>query len=248
MTRKELYSVAMMLVGLAAILHLAHYLVFHDLHHTIIYMVGDVAFLPIDILVLALIVERTLKRRELAAKSHKMNMVIGAFFSETGLPLLGLLDRFLPDDSPVYAHLAFDQTWSEADLIKAHKSVHQLKLDVWVDADGLKAVRQMLSTDKAFMLGLLQNPTLLEHESFTECLWSVFHLLEELSARPSMMAPLPDSDIKHLSRDVQRAYVALLGEWVRYMAHLKSDYPYLYSFAARTNPFGPHRDAIVTEG
>jgi hypothetical protein len=26
-------------------------------------------------------------------------------------------------------------------------------------------------------------------------------------------------------------------EWVEYMKHLKNEYPYLFSFAMRTNPF-----------
>ena len=40
-----------------------------------------------------------------------------------------------------------------------------------------------------------------------------------------------------------RAYGRLLGEYLLYVRHLKADYPYLYSFAARTNPFDP--DAVV---
>jgi len=31
------------------------------------------------------------------------------------------------------------------------------------------------------LLGLLGNPNLLEHDSFTDLLWAVFHLMEELS-------------------------------------------------------------------
>ena len=34
-----------------------------------------------------------------------------------------------------------------------------------------------------------------------------------------------------------RAYERLLSEWLGYLKHLKAQYPYLYSFAVRTNPF-----------
>ena len=38
---------------------------------------------------------------------------------------------------------------------------------------------------------------------------------------------------------MQRGYVLLIKEWLAYMAHLKTSYPYLFSLALRTNPFDP---------
>jgi len=94
------------------------------------------------------------------------------------------------------------------------------------------------------MLRLLENPNLLEHDSFTHLLWAVFHLTEELSNRRSVK-DLPDSDYEHLSGDIKRAYVLLLSEWLDYMRHLKRNYPYLFSLAMRTNPFDPAASPIV---
>lgn len=69
--------------------------------------------------------------------------------------------------------------------------------------------------------------------------WAVFHLTEELEARADL-AHLPASDREHLAGDVRRAYVILISEWLRYMKHLKKEYPYLFSLAVRTNPFDEH--------
>ncbi|MDD4202454.1 MAG: hypothetical protein PHQ52_03215 [Candidatus Omnitrophica bacterium] len=44
-------------------------------------------------------------------------------------------------------------------------------------------------------------------------------------------------DKEHIKIDLARAYKALIKEWVFYMEHLSKDYPYLYSFAVRKNPF-----------
>jgi hypothetical protein len=44
-----------------------------------------------------------------------------------------------------------------------------------------------------------------------------------------------------------RAYGRLLSEWLRYVEHLKGQYPYLYSFAVRTNPFDPAAHVGVDE-
>lgn len=85
---------------------------------------------------------------------------------------------------------------------------------------------------------LLANPNLLEHNSFTELLWAVLHLTEELGCRSDMNC-LPESDVEHLLGDVQRAFKAVLLEWLNYMQHLREEYPYLFSLAVRTNPFDP---------
>ena len=43
-----------------------------------------------------------------------------------------------------------------------------------------------------------------------------------------------------------RAYGRLLGEWLSYIRHLKADYPYLFSFAVRMNPFDPEAQIEVS--
>ena len=86
------------------------------------------------------------------------------------------------------------------------------------------------------MLRLLENPNLMEHERFTDLLWAVLHLEEELEARTSL-ADLSPADEAHLELDVRRAYNALMAEWLLYVEHLKADYPYLFSLVVRMHPF-----------
>ena len=88
------------------------------------------------------------------------------------------------------------------------------------------------------LLRLLENPMLLENEAFSDLLWSAFHLEQELSARKALQAS-PPSDLDHLAGDTERVYTHLLTQWLEYMIHLKHDYPFLFSFAARTNPLRP---------
>ena len=103
----------------------------------------------------------------------------------------------------------------------------------------LEDLQRFLIGKRNFLLGLLENPNLLEHESFTELLWAVFHLTDELAHRKNLKQ-IPDTDYEHLSGDMKRAYVLLIFEWLAYIKHLKSDYPYLFSLAIRTNPFDPN--------
>jgi hypothetical protein len=102
----------------------------------------------------------------------------------------------------------------------------------------------MMTVQRSFLLGLLENQNLLEHEEFTELLWATFHLLEELTYRQDF-SRLPKSDVTHLVGDMNHAYVLLICQWVTYMQHLKKSYPYLFSFALRTNPFDKNANIEV---
>jgi len=100
-------------------------------------------------------------------------------------------------------------------------------------------------SQRNFILRLLENPNLLEHESFTDLLWAVSHIIEELEAR-SDLRNLAKGDVAHLENDIKRAYSIIVREWLDYMKHLNSKYPYLYSLSVRTNLFNPNAKAEIS--
>jgi len=104
-------------------------------------------------------------------------------------------------------------------------------------------LKNFLKSKREFLLRLL-DPNILEHETFTNLLWAVFHLTEELLYREDL-AGLPDSDYEHLSNDIIRIYKILFDEWLRYVEHLRREYPYLFSLVLRTNPFNPEASVVV---
>lgn len=85
---------------------------------------------------------------------------------------------------------------------------------------------------------------LLEHANFTDLLWAVLHLTEELTARPDLNE-LPQADIEHIYGDINRAFGRLISEGLIYLKHLRSEYPFLYSLAIRINPFNPAASAVI---
>lgn len=246
MTRRELMIVAAALVAAAALLHFTHYLIFHDAHHVFIYMFGDIAFLPIEILVISLVVDRVLGEREREAIRHKMNMVVGTFFNAVGRPLLERLPGLLANADEVLPRLALAPEWTAEQIRAARAGARGLRLKTRPTIEDLEALHELLSGERDFILRLLENPILLERDEFTELLWAISHVEEELGARGDLRH-LPESDLHHLSGDVNRLYDHLLREWLDYMAHLNTRYPFLYSFAARTNPLRADRDVIVRE-
>lgn len=234
----------LILIVLSAIFYFIHYLVFHDPHHIFIYLLGDIAFVPIEVLLVTLIIHKMLSAREKRALLHKMNMVIGTFFNEVGRELIQNLSAFNPYIDTLNQDFKHMKEWSESKFDQIHN--HLKKSDYTIESrkDDLKHLKQYLMGKREFLLRLLANPNLLEHDSFTNLLWAVFHLTDELAHRDKI-SRLPDSDLKHLAGDIKRVYILLISEWLDYMHHLKDHYPYLFSLAVRTNPFDYDASPVV---
>jgi hypothetical protein len=230
---------------LSAILYLIHYSIFRDSHHIFLYLIGDIAFLPVQVLLVTLIIDQLLSIREKRAMLKKMNMVIGSFFSEVGTQLLKSFSDFASHEDQIKKDLFENNDWSNKAFSNINKHLKGYDYRVESQKGDLEGLKNFLLEKRAFLLGLLENPNLLEHESFTELLWAVFHLTEELAFRIDLKQ-LPKTDVQHLSGDIRRAYVLLISEWLAYMKHLRDSYPYLFSLAARMNPFDPHASPIVS--
>lgn len=232
------------LVLLSVFLYIFHYAIFRDPHHIFIYLLGDLAFLPIEVLFVTLIIDRVLEEREKRSRMKKLNMVIGAFFSEMGSQLLMHLSGFDLNCSAIRDCLLLGPEWKQEDFEMAGSSMGQHDCMIGRNDEELDDLRGFLLSRRQFLLTLLENPSLLEHETFTDLLWAVFHLTEELKYR-TMLDQLPEMDHEHLCGDIARAYSLLVREWLTYMKHLKNDYPYLYSLAVRMNPFNPESSPII---
>lgn len=232
------------MIVLSAAVYFVHYLIFRDAHHIFIYLIGDIGFVFIEVLLVTLIIHQLLSMREKRAKLNKLNMVIGAFFSEAGTKLLELFSAFDPRAEQTGKDLVMTADWSRKDFFATSKRMKGYDYAVEPREGDLSGLRDFLVGKRKFFVRLLENPNLLEHESFTDLLWAVFHLSEELEKREDLSG-LPDTDYQHLAGDIKRAYGQLVSEWLSYMEHLKDNYPYLFSLAVRTNPFNPEARVVV---
>jgi len=232
------------LILLSIFFYLIHYAIFRDPHHIFIYLIGDVAFVFTEVLLVTLIIHQLLNVREKRARLEKLNMVIGAFFSEVGTRLITYFSDFDPKLDKIREELIVTTGWSEQDFSSVSKRLKNYDYEVEIQKVELEYLGGFLMEKRDFLLRLLENPNLLEHESFTELLRAVFHLTEELQSRESI-SQLPDTDYDHLSGDIKRAYILLVHQWVDYMKHLKDNYPYLFSLAMRTNPFDQSASPVV---
>jgi hypothetical protein len=236
--------VALLLILASALSYALHYLIFHDPHHIFLYMIGDFGFLFLDVLLVLLIIERLLSGREKKAMLQKLNMVIGIFFSEVGVELLGRFSDFVENAGELECEVQITPQWDKRQFQEARIKAEAFPYDMVFEAEDLEGLRDLLNDKHSFLLRLLENPILLENQRFTDLLWAVFHLSEELDFRESLRM-LPDTDIAHLKIDLRRAYSLIISEWLLYTEHLKRKYPFLFSLAIRINPLNPKASPIV---
>jgi hypothetical protein len=199
---------------------------------------AQLGFLPISVLLVTIIVNQLLNRHAKRSKLAKLNMVIGAFFSDVGTELLKMIAKYDLKAANLREEIVSINRWSASDFLSFNKRLIDYDPKMEVSDSDLETLRGFLGGKRDFLMRLLENPNILEHDSFSNLLLAVFHLAEELAHRPQV-ARLTPADKEHLVGDLTRAYVFLTTEWVAYMRHLKNNYPYLFSLALRTNPFDP---------
>ena len=234
------------LIMLSALLYSLYYYMYKDTNEMLTWFLMSAAFLPFNVLVVTFIIEGIISERDKLVMLKKLNMVIGVFYSEVGTTLLRLLSSYNTDTRQFSSDLIFSSQWTPQEFNAAVKKVKNYEYKIDSRVGNLDDLKVFLSSKRDFLLRLLENPNLLEHETFTDLMWAVFHLNDELFHRDHMTG-LHTADYYHLTNDIKRAYSLLLTEWLTYMSHLKVDYPYIYSLAVRTNPFDPDASAEITE-
>jgi len=247
--RKWQIELAGLLILLTSAFYVARWLLFPSdalRNEMLRFLVGDIAFLFLQVLLVTVFIDRVAQQRDREEMRQKLNMVVGAFFSEAGTALLGRLAVADSNLSEVRGDLVPRLSWKPTDYDSARHAFRAHDARVDLTSCDLGDLKQLLSAEKSYFLGLLGNQSLLEHERFSDLLWAVTHLAEELEVRPDL-SNLPVPDAAHLKGDVRRAYVLLGEEWISYLQHLQTNYPYLFSLAVRTNPLDPEAQVTVTE-
>jgi hypothetical protein len=237
MKRKILLPLfAVLMALLSGALFLAQYEIYDKPADTGFYFFQDLAFLPINVLLVTLGVNAFMGYRDKRDKLQKINILVSEFFIETGIEVIRLLNAFVINIDKISACAATGESCVPRDFKRFVRNMG--KLDITVDAGrgSLASLRDALVEGKSGMLSMFENPNLFEHDRFTEMLWALYHLLDELRSR-DRLDDLAPSDLMHLSDDIRRAYALLVTEWAYIIKYMKGRYPYLYSLAVRKNPF-----------
>lgn len=238
---KRLYYLLMILLfsTLSVIMYSIQTLLFHDPTNTIFYLFQDLAFVPVQALIATLLLNRFVDLIQRMQSIKKIHVIVSAFFSELGTAILCMFAE-LNDNNPEFTDSvdvmkasAVNETRKVRNDLK--RRINEFPFKINVTPERLTAMSQLLVEKKSFMIGMLENSSLMEHDSFTDMLWAVFHVADELQTRD--LEHLGHADFAHLNEDILRAYRLLLFEWIGYIRYLRTDYPYLYHIAMRKGPF-----------
>ena len=232
------------LVCVSILIYAIKLTVLQNTRDTLNYIFNALGFLPVSVFLVTIVLNELLAIRARNQRLEKLNMVIETFYSEVGNELLTYLSGCDPSLDTVRKQLIVTGDWKDDDFSTLNRFMAGYTFDIDPRKVDLTGISGFLKERRNFLLRLLENPVILEHQSFTEVLRSVFHLTEELNRRTDPSS-LPDSDLDHLKGDLIRVYKNLALQWVDYVRYLKRNYPYLFSLAMRTNPFDQNASVIV---
>lgn len=224
------------LVLLSLILHYIHVLIFKDVHHTMIFLVADIAFIPMEVFFTSMILERMLERREKEHGKEKLNMLVGVFYAEIGTQLLAY---FVEQDDRVSIckklRIQDPSVWDEDYFKQLQQLNSTYHYEVSLAKVDLVELKQMLHEGKNLLITLMTTESLHDHETFTEMLMLIMHLKEELDVRD--ISSLNESERSHLEQDMTALYRYLTYEWCYYLNYLSKHYPGLFNTAIMLSPF-----------
>ncbi|MDR2830082.1 MAG: hypothetical protein LBB45_03440 [Methanobrevibacter sp.] len=242
---------AIILIVISIIFYSIAFIQFHDPEHVIFYMVIDLAFVPIDILIVVLVIESVIDRKEKEAVLDKLEMLMNIFFSEIGNHLLSNFSEINQKREELLNFLDSLECLESNELRGFMKNLRrsdypfELKISNEKKHIFLGNLQEFLISKRSFLLRMIENPVLLEKENLSNLLLGIFHLDEELEKRGTL-ENIGEADLQHLTGDIDRVYFNLIYEWLNHLYYLKNNFPYMYSLAIRTNPFDPNAKVEIT--
>lgn len=172
---KRLYYLLLILLfsTLSVTMYSIQTLLFHDPKNTIFYLFQDLAFIPVQALIATLLLNRFVDLIQRMQSIKKINVIVSAFFSELGTAVLCMFAE-LNDNNPEFT--------DSVDVLKAStvnetrrvrndlkRQINEFPFKINVTPERLTAMSQLLVEKKSFMIGMLENSSLMEHDSFTKC-------------------------------------------------------------------------------
>ena len=231
--------IAAFLVSLSAVLY-----EFRRASDTMYYLFIDLTFLPLQVLIVTLILNRLLEVRERNELGQRVNIVISVFFNEMGIDLLRYLSQFDVSLDEMRAIAGVNEGWTSRNFATMRKRLVSYDYSIDCHCADIEDLRGLLRAKHEAAFAIISNPSLLEQESFTELMWAILHLERELQYRPNL-DDLSDADYAHLGSDMRRVYVLLVVEWLSFAERLKQSQPYSFSLAVRLNPLAQNPSANV---
>ena len=215
------------LIVISIVIYLIQIAIFHDVRTTEFYLLQDLAFMPLTIAIATIVVGGVIDAREKKDRLEKTRMLTSSFFTEIGASLLQEMMRMTEANDFIYGVVsgAHSAEMDENQTIEQIKSMH---ICLHLDQPGYEQTRQIISSNKTNILILASNPLVIEHESFTDVLWGIFHLIDEFRLRGEW-SDLTAQDKAHFEDDFAKVLRLLLLNWISDVHYLQETFPDFYA-------------------
>lgn len=208
------------------------------------FLFNAMGVLPLNLLLMTFIFNKLLTVHNKRDKKLKRDMLVGVFFSECGNTLLRMMAKQDSSRGELNEFTKSPELWEGEGLRSINEVFSLYQPELNAGREDLHEILGTLNKYHNYLLSLIDHPALVGHGKFSDLVWSLFHLEDELNHRNDFNS-LPDSDIEHLVGDIARVYNHILSQWVDYIVYLKENYPYLYSLAIRTSPFKAKMNVVI---
>lgn len=145
-----LIGFGILLITLSGLFYFVHYLIFNDSHHIFIYLLGDIAFVPIEVLLVTLIIHKIIEEREKKKTLEKLNMILGVFFSEVGTALLAYISVLDNNLEQIKKELVVKQDWSDKTFKKVFKKIESFSYAINAGDINMKEFKIFLHSNRGF--------------------------------------------------------------------------------------------------
>ena len=152
------------LITLSVVFYCIHYMFFENTGSIYNNLLLRLSFLPLSVFLVTLVLSKLLTMRDKRAKLYKLNMVIGAFFSEVGMKLLKIFSESESGSGDIRNDLITINDWPGQKFISMSEVLKKHDYDIQIKKIDLEKLREFLILKRNFLLRLLENPNLLEHE------------------------------------------------------------------------------------
>lgn len=226
----------LLLLCVSALLYAIHYLIFRDLHHLAIFGLHELAFVPLEVILVTLGLDQLVEKTHREEARSKVSIIETLYFNESGGTMLRYLTSFDPDAARLRELLQVTEDWHSSDFRQAIRQLKSYPFLLDLDRIDFFGLHYHLSQRHEYYRSMLENPALTQSEAFTEMIMKIYLLWEELDGRTNLYQ-LPEKDRSYLAELLHEIYRELTEYWLDNVYNHSIHNRFRLHRAIESNPF-----------
>ena len=226
----------LLLLCASALLYAIHYLIFRDLHHLAIFGLHELAFVPLEVILVTLGLDQLVEKTHREEARSKVSIIETLYFNESGGTMLRYLTSFDPDAARLRELLQVTEDWHSSDFRQAIRQLKSYPFLLDLDRIDFFGLHYHLSQRHEYYRSMLENPALTQSEAFTEMIMKIYLLWEELDGRTNLYQ-LPEKDRTYLAELLHEIYRELTEYWLDNVYNHSIHNRFRLHRAIESNPF-----------